>query len=238
MGGQQPVSCWLACGDGPLSVVIEFSHYARRALAIAPRVQLFLDLVFDQLALFFDDKNFFQPIGEGACTFRLQRPGHGDLVDAQANFPSGSLIDAQVGERLHDIPVRLAGGCNAKAGVRTVPHNAVEAIGAAIGQCAIHLVVEKARLLVQARVGPADVIAPLRHGEVFREHDVDSLRVDIDNGTGLDDVAHALEPNPAAGVAGHGKSVQPKVQIVLHVRWVQHGNHARFEDVLALMREC
>ena len=71
MGGQQPVTCRLARGDGPLPIVIELANYSGRALAFAPGIQLFLDLVFDQLALFLDDKNFFQPVGKGARSLRL-----------------------------------------------------------------------------------------------------------------------------------------------------------------------
>jgi len=72
----------LALGAAPLAVVVELADYARRAHAFLPGVELFLDLVLDQLALLLDHQDLFQPLGEAPRALRLERPGHGDLVDA------------------------------------------------------------------------------------------------------------------------------------------------------------
>ena len=102
------------CGAAPLAVVVELADHARRALAWLPGVELFLDLVFDELALFFHHEDFFEALREAARALRLERPGHGDLVDAQADVARHVLVDAEVGERLHGVAEALAGGDDAE----------------------------------------------------------------------------------------------------------------------------
>ncbi|KGW52136.1 hypothetical protein Y049_1810 [Burkholderia pseudomallei MSHR684] len=63
------------------------------------------------------------------------------------------------------------------------------------------------------------------------------MRVDIDGSRRFDDVRHALERDPEAGIAAHRPAVQPEVEIFLHVRRKQHGQPARLEDMLGLVRE-
>ena len=86
-GRQQPVAVRQVAGiaRGPLAFFVEFADDAR-AHVIAPVVQLFLQLVFEQLALFLDDEDFLQPFGEVAHAFRLERPDHADLVQANADL--------------------------------------------------------------------------------------------------------------------------------------------------------
>ena len=79
-----------------------------RADVVAPVEQLLLDLVFDDLAALFDDEYLFEADGEIAYAFRLQRPGHADLVKPQANLGGDLFRDAEFAQRLTYILVALA----------------------------------------------------------------------------------------------------------------------------------
>src|SRR5712671_2789021 len=76
MSGEKPVAGGLALGDRPLAVVVELADHAWRArifvCILAPLVELFLDLVFDDLALLLDDEDLFEPFGEAARPLRLE----------------------------------------------------------------------------------------------------------------------------------------------------------------------
>src|SRR4051794_24429055 len=107
---KQPAACRLAFGAAPFTVVVELPDHAGRTLARLPSVELLLDLILDYLALFLHDQDFFQALGEAPGTLRLERPRHAHLVDPQADVAGHGLVDAEIGERLHDIAVRLARG--------------------------------------------------------------------------------------------------------------------------------
>ena len=67
-----------------LVVVVELADDARAHIG-APVEQLLLDLVFDDLAALLDDEHLLKPFGEMAHALGLERPGHADLHDAQAD---------------------------------------------------------------------------------------------------------------------------------------------------------
>ena len=237
MRRQQPAARRLAAAAAPFAAVVELADHARRAHAFLPVVELFLDLVLDELALFLDHQNLFQAVGEAPRALRLERPGHGDLVDAQADVSRHFLIDAEVRQRLHHIAERLARRHNTEAGVWRVPDDAVEPVGPRIGEGGVHLPVEDARFLLEDAVGPADVEAAGRKDEIRRDLALNSLLGNLDRGAGLHHVGDALEGDPAAGIAAHGEAVQPEVEVVLHARRVEHRDEAGLEDVLGLVRQ-
>jgi hypothetical protein len=59
----------------------------------APAVQLFLQLVLDDLALLLDDQDLAQPSRELARDGRLERPDDVDLVQADAEPAAGVLVE-------------------------------------------------------------------------------------------------------------------------------------------------
>ena len=79
-----------------------------RADVVAPIEQLLLDLILDDLAALFDDEDFLEPDGELPHAFRLQRPGHADLVEPKPNLGGDLLGDPEFAQRLADILVALA----------------------------------------------------------------------------------------------------------------------------------
>jgi hypothetical protein len=84
----------------------------------APVVQLFLELVLDDLALLLDDQDLLQAQRELAGDVGLQRPHHVDLVQADAQLVAGGLVQAQVGQGLAGVVEGLAAGDDAEAVVR------------------------------------------------------------------------------------------------------------------------
>src|SRR5207237_3457662 len=90
---KQPGACGLAAAAAPLAAVVELADHARGAHAFLPVVELSLDLVLDQLALFLDHEDLFQAVGETPRALRLERPGHRDLVDAKADLAREALVD-------------------------------------------------------------------------------------------------------------------------------------------------
>jgi hypothetical protein len=202
----------------------------------APVVELFLELVFDDLALFLDHQDLLQAGGEVARELRLQRPHHAHLVQPDADLAAGCIVQAQVEQRLAGVVVGLAAGDQAEAVVRAFDDVVVEPVGADVGQRRIPLGVEQPRLLLQRMVGPADVHATGRHLEVGRHHDLHPLRVDRRGGAGLDDLLDRLHAGPDAGEAAHGERMDAQVQDLLHVGREEHRQAAGLEDVVALVR--
>src|SRR3954462_4402876 len=96
--GQQPCAGWLAAAAAPFAAVVELADNARRAHAFFPVVELFLDLVLDDLALLFDDEVSLKSLGEAPRALRLERPGERPLVDAKADIARHVLGDAEIGQ--------------------------------------------------------------------------------------------------------------------------------------------
>ncbi|MNL01995.1 hypothetical protein D3C87_1224830 [compost metagenome] len=236
VGRQQPV----VLRDRPFAArVVSLVELAVHlgAHVVAPVVQLLLERVFHDLALFLDHEDFLQPLGELARAVRFQRPHAAHLVEADAQPRAGLVIEAEVGQRLAGVEVGLAGGHDAETRVRRVDLDPVELVGAHIGQAGVPLVVKQARFLIQRRVGPADVQAALRQDEVVGQHDLHAVGVQFDRGRRFHHVGHALHGHPEAGVAAHRPAVQAVVEVFLDVGRVEHGQAAGLEDVLGLVRQ-
>src|SRR6185369_16142878 len=127
--GQQP----FAAMHFPLAMLVVLADDAR-AFAVGPVVELLLQLVFDQLAFFFDDENFLQALGEIANASRFERPRHADLAQADADLGGVLLVDAQVLERLQYVEIALARGDDAQARIRRIDDDAVQAIHARVSK--------------------------------------------------------------------------------------------------------
>src|SRR5207302_6020186 len=118
-----------------------------------------LDLVLDDLAPFLDDEDFFKADRELAYAFRLQRPGHADLVEAKADLRGDFLGDAELAQRLAHVLIALAGCHDAEPGVRRIHGDAVDLVGARKGDRGKALVVLETAVLLETVVRPAQVEA-------------------------------------------------------------------------------
>ena len=92
-------------GDGRQQIVAVVVPFADDVgpFRILPAVELGLELVLDQATLFLHHQDFFQAGGKFVDTFRLQRPGHGHLVDGQADGLALLLAQPQVGQGLNHV---------------------------------------------------------------------------------------------------------------------------------------
>ena len=165
-GRQQPV----AARHFPLAVIIVFADHAWTHI-VAPVVELLFHLVFDQLAFFFHHQDFVESHREFAHRGRLQWPGHADLHQADADLGGVTLVDAEVFQRLQHIEIALAGGDDAQARLVAVDGDAIELVGAAVGQCRVNLALLQSQLLLHRRIRPADRDARGGHDEILRQHD-------------------------------------------------------------------
>ena len=236
-GAQQRVRARI--GHAPLAAAVLARHVVKfaqhmRAHVGAPVVELLLELVFDDLALFFDDQDFLQAGSELARALRLQRPDHPHLVQAQPDSAAGGLIKAQIAHRLAGVVVGLAAGHDAQPVLRSGDDGVVEPVGADVGQRRIPLVVKQPRLLLQGGVGPADVHAAGGHVKVGA-HDLHPVGIDLHAGRGLDNFLDGLHAGPDTGKAAHGQRMQAHVQNFLHAGRKKHRQATGLEDVIALV---
>ena len=128
LGGQKPFSARVH----PLAFLVELADHARAHVA-APVVQVFLQLVFDDLALFLDHQHFVEAFGELAHAVGLQRPGHRHLENANADVRREVRVYAQLLQGLAHVEVGLARGDDPQARVGRVDHRVVEPVGARVG---------------------------------------------------------------------------------------------------------
>ena len=238
VGAQQRVS--RRVGHAPLAateVALDLVELAQddRPYIGAPVVQLFLELVFNDLAFFFHHQNLLQTGSKFARELRLERPHHADLVQPDADLPASVVVQPQIDQRLARVVVGLAAGDQAEAVVRTFDRVVVQAVGAYVSQRCVPLEVKQALLLLQRAVGPANVHAARRHFKVGRQFDLYALRVNQRAGRRLHNFLNRLHARPHAGIAAHGQRVQAQVQNLLHAGRKKHRQAAGLEDVVALV---
>ncbi len=95
----------------PLLVLVLLAEHAR---ALGQIVELLLDLRLDQRALLLDHQDEVEPLRELQDALRLQRPGHADLVEADAELVGLHLVDAELVHRLAHVEIALAAGDDAE----------------------------------------------------------------------------------------------------------------------------
>ncbi len=230
--GQQPV----AVRAHPFALLVELADHVGPHV-VAPVVELLLELVLDDLPLFLDDEDLFQPFRELPDPLGLERPRHRDLVDAEADLRGIGVGDAEIGERLPHVEVALAAGDDPEPRLGRIDDDPVELVHAAVVQRGVDLVVLHPRLGGEERVGPADREAVRRQRKIVRDDDRRAVRTDVHGRRGLDGVGDAFEAHPATGIARHRPAVQAEVENLLHRRRVEHGHHRRGELVVRLVRQ-
>src|SRR6185437_1447873 len=106
-----------------------------------------------------DDENLLEPGGEVLGAVRLERPAQADLVEADAETLRLGIVDAEIVERLADVEIGLAGRGDAEPRLGRVEDDAVEPVDSCEGEDGVHLRPVQPALLIERRVGPADVEA-------------------------------------------------------------------------------
>jgi hypothetical protein len=124
----------------PFAGLVELSDHSR-AHVVAPVVQVLLELVLHHLALFLDDEDLFQPLGEFTNRIRLQRPRHRDFQHPDADALGFVAVDPELFQSFQHIAVGLARRDDAESRGRRIDRHAIEPIGSRIGDGRIDLVV-------------------------------------------------------------------------------------------------
>jgi hypothetical protein len=198
-------------------------------------------LVFQVRALLLDHDHFLQAFGEAPRALGLQRPGHADLVETDAERPAALFGQAEIFERLARVEIGLAGGhdADARLGARLggIDHHPVEAVGAHEGLYRRHLRAVQALFRLERRIGIANAEAAWRQLEIRRHHDLDALGIDPHRRATFDGLGDRLEADPAAGVARQRKAQHAEVEIFLDGRGIDDRDHRRRENLLALVRQ-
>ncbi len=223
-------------GQKPLVVVVHLADDAGTDV-VAPVEQFLLDLILDDLAAFLDDEDFFEADRELPHAFRLQRPGHADLVKSKADLGGHLRRHAELAQRLANIFVTLAGRHDAEAGVRRIHGDAVDLVGACKRDRSKALVVLQAAVLVEAVVRPAQVEAARRHLEIGRDDERRHLVGEVDFRRGLDRLGDHLHADPASAVARHRYPQQAHLDHFMDAGGVEIGHQRRDEGMVRLMRD-
>ena len=219
-----------------LVVVVHLADDAR-ADVVAPVEQLLLDLILDDLAALFDDEDLLEADGELPHAFRLQRPGHADLVKPKPDLGGDLLGDPEFAQRLADVLVALARRHDAVAGIRRIHGDAVDLVGARKGDRGIALVVLQPQILRIAIVGPAQIEPARRHLEIGRDDEGRHLVGEVDLGGGLHRLGDHLHADPAAGVARHRDTQQAHLDHFMDAGGIEIGHQRGDEGVVGLMRD-
>ena len=202
---------------------------------VRPAVEQLLELPLDQPALLLDHDDLLEPVGERQQRLPLERPDQAELQDPQAQPLRQRLVDAEVVERLAQIEVGLAGRDDPEPRSLAVEDRSVEAVGRGERAHRLELEAVQALLLGERRVRPADVEAARRQRELGRG-DLEPRRIELDRGGGVDRVVDALEPDPAAAVAGQREAQQAELENLGDARRVEHRDLGVDQRVFALMR--
>ncbi len=187
------------------------------------------DRVLDLFELVFDDEDVVEPVGEFAVGIAVDREGHRDLQNTNADRRHHSLVDAEVGERLQHVAPGLAHRGDAEAGTRTVVSNAVQPVGARELDSGRQLVAAQAILLQVIHVADAGIDAIGRKREV-RPDKFDMLMLGTDRRSGFDCLRQQLVADPGTAESRQLDAVQSEIEHILDVGRIQGRHQQVLED--------
>ena len=216
-----------------MAVLVDLADHLRLGVG-GQVVERRAGLTLQQRALVLHHHQRLQPAGEGAQAGGLQRPGHADLVDGDAQVGGFRQADAHGRQRLHHVLVGLAVGGDAEAPARAAEDLPVDLVGAGEGQGGRDLEQPQAPLLVHRLVLEPDAEAAGGHGEPLGQAPLVPGEVDVDGGPGVHGVGQRDQPDPEAREARQRVAHQPVVQHLLHVGGGQHRHLEILEGVFRL----
>src|SRR3984957_5684968 len=78
------------------------------------RIESVAEMQFEEAAFFFDDENSIEAVGEIAREFLIEREGHPELGDADAEIFQLTFADTEIAERLCQIVIGFTSACEAE----------------------------------------------------------------------------------------------------------------------------
>ena len=145
--------------------------------------------------------------------------------------------NAEIGQRLPEIEIGLAGRHDAEPRRLRIQHDAVEAVDARERRHRLHLRAVQPPLLLHRRIRPADRKPARRHFEIIGHDDLDAIGIADDRGRAFDGLRNRLEADPATRVARQRKAQNAEIEIILQRRRIDHRHQCGGEHLLALMGE-
>ena len=143
-------------GDQVGAGLVMLADHGLRLVA-GPVVEMFLELAFDDAALFLDDQHLVLVAHEAQRVATGQRPDHADLVDVDAKPTAFVFGQAQQAQRLHQVEMALAGGDDAITRILHVIDAPVDGVGVHEGLDRAQLVGQAGLDLGAGQVGGADM---------------------------------------------------------------------------------
>ena len=204
---------------------------------VGAAVEDLLELAFDQRPLLFDDDDPPEPLGEVADRHRVDRPGAGELQEANAEIGGPLLVDAEVVERLEHVEIALARGDDADPRPPpAVEDEFVRRVGAQKRQRRRNLLLVQPLFLGERTVLRPDVEAARRHPEVRRDDGRHTVERAVDRRRRFDRVLDAFEADPEAGETRERETEMAVVDDLLHAGRRQDRDHRVDEGEFRLVR--
>ena len=175
----------------------------------------FLDLHFDQLALFLDHDHQIEPVGPFVETLHVEREGLADLIGGDAKAFGLILINVQKAQRMNQIEPIFARRRKADLGPALAPHAFVHLVGMGKRFRRETLIVDHPRFLQVRRVAQTDAQAPVRHVKL-RQDQLHPVRIAIHHTGGLHGILHRLQANPETGEPAQRPAINAVVKNFLH----------------------
>ena len=114
--------------EEPVAFLVLLADHHR---LVGGAIELLADLDLDQRALLLDHHDQVESIGEGLRLRRIDRPGAGELEQADAQVIGADLVDAEILQRLSDIEIGFADGGDADPRLpAAMGDDAVQPVGA------------------------------------------------------------------------------------------------------------
>ena len=219
--------------EEPVAVLVLLADHHRLVLGA---VKLLADLDLDQRALLLDHHDQVESFREGLQLGGIDRPGTGELEQADAEIIGADLVDAEIDQGLLHVEIGFADGGDADARLlAAMADDAVQLVGAQIGQHRIALVEMHPAFLLDEIELAADSEAAGRRGVIGRSDDGDAVERTVDGGRRFDVILDAFDADPDRGEARQRDTVQAVIDDLLHAGRVEDRHHPVDQHEFGLM---
>ena len=227
VGGHERPALLVGLADDPRALGLVVEDVADEELAERP--------------LLLDDQELLEAPGELANGARLHREQHLDLQQADAVLAERGVVEPELGERLAQVVVGLAGRGDAEPRVRRRQRDAVEPVGGGERLRRLEPPVVDLALGLQAPRRHQQRILPRLPGPSLVDEagigDDDPVRRHLGGADLVGDVGHDLEAHPEPGVARQLEAETAEVEDFLRAAGIEHREQRVVERHLRVRRD-